>query len=469
MKYKISFREYATGIFMMGIGVLLNILYWGYELLYEGSAFEEEFLRDPTAHLAIFLSIPVMIFVGYEFIQERRMRAELEEANTRLQNSQNKLHELARELEGIMHTVPAGVVTTNGDGIINFFNRQAMAYFDKTEAEIYGTHLWEHFCEASAVERVVRHLLREARQEPVALEATLSNGRAVEIVLSSKLDEGGMVDGVIAGFVDITEIRDAYNELASAYEELREIDELKSNILANVSHELRTPITIAKGSIQLALEESDPEQRKSLLNMALAALMRQNFIIEDLLEAAKFEKGRVKLQLEDVDVVKIIKKVVEEFEPLLREENLKLNIKTEGGLPKAKADVRSLEHVLRNLISNAIKFNKQGGSIFIEVMQKRNDVIEVCISDTGIGIPKDKLSKIFERLYQVDSSPTRRYGGTGMGLAIVRDIVEAHGGKITVESELGRGSTFCFTLPVWREKNGQDSAGGRRTRHKIHN
>ncbi len=461
---------------MMSIGVLLNIFYWGYELVFIKVDFYQHLQSNLMANVLIILSIPVMIFVGYEFIQERKLRAEVEGINLCLEESWNKLEEIFRELESIVHTVPAAVLTTDCDGTITFTNRRATTMLGKNEKEVLGTSLWSHFMEGRVEKSVKRLLKGDTSEEPITLEATLNSGRVVDLALSVMRDDNGEIKGTVAGFVDITPLREAhqklelaYRELKRTYNELKTLDELKSNIIANVSHELRTPITIAKGSIQLALEESDPEQRSSLLNMALAALMRQNFIIEDLLEAAKFEKGRVKLQLEDVDVVKIIKKVVEEFEPLLREENLKLNIKTEGGLPKAKADVRSLEHVLRNLISNAIKFNKQGGSIFIEVMQKRNDVIEVCISDTGIGIPKDKLSKIFERLYQVDSSPTRRYGGTGMGLAIVRDIVEAHGGKITVESELGRGSTFCFTLPVWREKNGQDSAGGRRTRHKIHN
>jgi two-component system sensor histidine kinase VicK len=107
--------------------------------------------------------------------------------------------------------------------------------------------------------------------------------------------------------------------------------------------------------------------------------------------------------------------------------------------------------VLRNLISNAIKFNKEGGEIIIEA-RERGNMVEVCVSDTGIGIPEDRLDKIFERFYQVDSSPSRRYGGTGLGLAIVKETVEAHGGRITVESKLGKGSRFCFTLPAARKE-----------------
>ncbi len=241
----------------------------------------------------------------------------------------------------------------------------------------------------------------------------------------------------------------AHEELQHAYEELKSIDELKSNILANVSHELRTPITIAKGAIELAMDEENPEERRRALKMALDALTRQNFIVADILEAAKFEKGMVKLNLEAVDVAQMIKRVVYEFEPMLITEGIKMEIDVEK-VPHAMADPKQLGHVLRNLISNAIKFNRRGGRITINA-RERGGLVEVCISDTGIGIPDDKLDKIFERFYQIDSSPTRRYGGTGMGLAIVKEVVEAHGGEVTVKSKVGEGSTFCFTLPIWRE------------------
>lgn len=242
----------------------------------------------------------------------------------------------------------------------------------------------------------------------------------------------------------------AYEELQKAYEELKSLDELKSNIIANVSHELRTPITIAKGAIELAMDEKDVNEKNKLLQMALNALIRLNFIVGDLIEAAKMEKGEVKLKLEAVNVDEVIKSVVDEFKPMLIKDNLRMKIEVEKDLPPAKADYKELRHVLRNLVSNAIKFNREGGEIGIEA-RKMGDMIEVCVSDTGIGIPEDKLNKIFERFYQIDSSPTRRYGGTGMGLAIVKEVVEAHGGKVTVESELGKGSRFCFTLPAWRD------------------
>lgn len=240
-------------------------------------------------------------------------------------------------------------------------------------------------------------------------------------------------------------------ELEKTVRELKAVDELKNNLLANVSHELRTPITIAKGALELAMDEKNVKKRNGLLKMAVNALVRQNFIVGDLIEAANLERSKSELKMEEVNLVQLITLVSDEFKPMLIKDKIKMKISIENCLPPVRADNKQLKHVLRNLISNAIKFNKEGGEIIIEA-RERGNMVEVCVSDTGIGIPEDRLDKIFERFYQVDSSPSRRYGGTGLGLAIVKETVEAHGGRITVESKLGKGSRFCFTLPAARKE-----------------
>jgi signal transduction histidine kinase len=242
------------------------------------------------------------------------------------------------------------------------------------------------------------------------------------------------------------ELRMTYAELRNAYMELKSIDELKSSILANISHELRTPITVVRGILELLDNEEDPEERRELIEMAQKALARQNFIVEDLLRAAKLEREVEAPRLGEVDLTELIQEVSDEFLPLLKKEGLKLNLRL-GGPLWASADAEQIRHVLRNLMSNAVKFNRPGGSITVEAVRREGEA-EVCVADTGIGIPEDKLEKIFERFYQVDASPTRRYGGTGLGLAIVKEIVEAHGGEVRVSSRLGEGSRFCFTLPL---------------------
>ena len=238
-----------------------------------------------------------------------------------------------------------------------------------------------------------------------------------------------------------------HEDLLRAYEDLKSLDELKSNLIARVSHELRTPITIAKGALELAALETDLESKNKLIKMALDALIRQNMIVGDLLEASMLERGVTSIKFEAVNLESAISITVEELKPLAAKRNISISTDIPKDLPKAWYDFDKLRHILRNLIHNAIKFNNDGGKVIIKA-RKRKDDVEVCVRDTGIGIPKDKLDKIFDRFYQIDSSLTRRYSGTGMGLAIVKEIVENYGGKIWVESDKGKGSKFCFTVPI---------------------
>ncbi len=154
-----------------------------------------------------------------------------------------------------------------------------------------------------------------------------------------------------------------------------------------------------------------------------------------------------KVKLKPVNLRKIIEEVNNEFTPLLVRKNLKMQNKISPKLPLVMAARDKLALVLRNLIGNAVKFNNEGGRITINAGVKKG-MVEVCIGDTGRGIAKEEIGKVFDYMYQVDSSATRNFSGTGTGLAIVKEIVEAHGGRVTVESELKKGSLFCFTLPV---------------------
>jgi signal transduction histidine kinase len=245
-----------------------------------------------------------------------------------------------------------------------------------------------------------------------------------------------------------SELKTAYERLNRAHEELKALDVLKDNIIANVSHELRTPITIAHTAMELALLEEDEKERKKLLAMAMRAFRRQNNIVEDLVEAArpgKINKGK---STKDVDLASLLISISSEFESQIRKknENIKMAVLVDENLPKVLADHNQMLHVVRNLLDNAVKFNKRGGEVIIEACKKK-DGVEVCVGDTGIGIPADEQEKIFERFYQIDSSPRRVYGGTGMGLAIAREIVESYGGELTVESKLDRGSKFKILLP----------------------
>ena len=362
-----------------------------------------------------------------------------------LKDSQKKLRELLREMDSILHTIPAAVLTTDTEGNINYFNRQTMEYLGKSEGEIFTTSIGEHFLEPE-VEAKVREVLSGEAEVPVTLEATLLSGRAVYVSMSPMRDEENRIDGAVVSFVDITQQKEAQEKLKRAYEELREIDELKSNIIANVSHELRTPITIAKGFIELAMVEENEEDRRNELESAIKALHRLNDIVEDLIEIATVQRGSLKLHRKRTRIEDIVRSAVEERKEQAEERGVRVDVELEYR-GEVVVDPFKLKRAILNLLDNAIKFNRPGGRVRVEVREEEGGV-RISVSDTGIGIPEERLEEVFKPLTQLDPSPTRRYGGTGTGLAVTRRIVEAHGGRIWVESEVGRGSTFHIFIPA---------------------
>jgi len=241
-----------------------------------------------------------------------------------------------------------------------------------------------------------------------------------------------------------SELKKAHEKLRVAYDELKSISELKRNIISNVSHELYTPLTIIKGSLDILRDEEKDENKIKLLQLAHNAISRQKLIIRNLIEAAELERGKIKLELRPVKIEELILSLADEFQPQLLDKGISMSINIKEDIPPVLADRIRIKHILRNLINNAIKFNKKEGKILIEVEKKEN--IEVCVEDTGIGIPEDKVNKIFQQLYQIDSSTSRRYGGTGMGLMVVKETVKAHGGSISIKSKEGKGTRICFTL-----------------------
>ena len=259
-------------------------------------------------------------------------------------------------------------------------------------------------------------------------------------------DETGKATRMIGTVQDITERKRMEEELQKAYEELKEVDRVKSDIISNVSHELKTPITIAKGALELAMGEEGEKERNELLARAIRALLHQTNIVNDLVDIARVERGEFKLRLKPVDLGEVVNDCLSEKLPMALQKEVEIETSIQE-LPRIKADEAELKHVILNLLDNAIKFNRRGGEVLIRA-EKKDRYIEVSVEDTGIGIAKDKLEKIFEPLTQLDPTTKRKYGGTGMGLTIVKRVVEMHGGKTWVESKAGKGSKFVFTLPL---------------------
>ena len=241
-------------------------------------------------------------------------------------------------------------------------------------------------------------------------------------------------------------------ELAKAYAELQALDRLQKEFVQNVSHELRTPLTFIKGYVELMLEEAMGElselQRNSLHIVARRADVMTR-LINNLLSLQQVEMES--LRFTHVSLAEVTTMALESAEAAATKAGIVLEADIPETLPPVWADRNCLEQIFDNILGNAIKFSPDGGKIIV-CIREEGEYLRVAVSDTGIGIPNDQLERIFERFYQVNGSPTRRFGGTGLGLALVKKTIEAHGGKVWAESQLGQGSTFFFTLPILRDE-----------------
>jgi len=228
----------------------------------------------------------------------------------------------------------------------------------------------------------------------------------------------------------------------------KQIERMKDEFVSVVSHELRTPLTSIHGSLGMltsGLLQPDSDQGKRLLQIATDSTERLVRLINDILDIERIESGKVKMERETCNLADLIQSAVNVMQPLAQK--AKVNISVFSLSVELWADPDRIVQTLTNLLSNAIKFSPPGETVWLESQQQQDEIL-LTVKDQGRGIPSDKLDSIFERFQQVDSSDSRNHDGTGLGLAICKSIVQQHGGRIWVESALGEGSTFYFTLPI---------------------
>jgi signal transduction histidine kinase len=228
--------------------------------------------------------------------------------------------------------------------------------------------------------------------------------------------------------------------------ELQQLEQLRRDLVANVSHELKTPITALRAHLENILdgvERPDP----ATLQVMLAQSERLGRLVEQLLDLSRLESGDVPLDREPVSLAPIVTQVLSEIEVARADRGVSVESDVPVDLPAVIADRERIHQVLFNLVDNAVRFTPPGGSVAVRAA-RLNGRCEVRVVDTGTGIPPEHLPRLFERFYRVDPARSREDGGTGIGLAIARSVVEAHGGHIRAESEPGAGSTFTFDLPV---------------------
>jgi signal transduction histidine kinase/DNA-binding response OmpR family regulator len=260
---------------------------------------------------------------------------------------------------------------------------------------------------------------------------------------------------------NVEKLEESNVKLGAANEELKELDRLKSDLLANVSHELRTPLTAIKGYTDYILEKKlgpiSEKQEKGLI-VVQRNLDRLSKSINALLDFSRMDVGRISLNIQPFLLGPLVEQIHTSLRSELEKKHLAFRSDLEPELPAVIADREKVSAVLENLIINAIKFTPEGGSIAVSAARQPGAArpsAEIRVADTGVGIPPDQIGKVFNRFHQVDGSSTRRFGGVGLGLAIVKSILEAHGTTIEVVSQPGHGTAFRFVLPVLEKQEVQ--------------
>ncbi|HBY09259.1 MAG TPA: hypothetical protein DEH22_16325 [Chloroflexi bacterium] len=245
-------------------------------------------------------------------------------------------------------------------------------------------------------------------------------------------------------------VRDRTIELEQALNRLAELNQLKSNFIANISHELRTPLTHIRGYLELIIDEGlgpvSPDQANALAVMQRSE-ERLERLIEDLIEFSLVARGDLTLQVVPVNLNALLDETLMAFMSRCENKGLSLKADYPADLPKVRGDTQKISWVVQQLMDNAIKFTDSGGRVQLGA-HTDGKLVTIYVFDSGIGISHEQLSEIFEPFHQVDSSASRRYGGTGLGLAMTQQIIEAHGSQISVRSKVGEGSYFEFKLPV---------------------
>ena len=251
-------------------------------------------------------------------------------------------------------------------------------------------------------------------------------------------------------------VQERTEELQKALERVSELSQMKANFISNISHELRTPLTHIKGYVELLITESlgsITEEQRHALTVSQQSANRLTNLVEDLIMISLSSRGEMSMKQENVDIRRFANLTVKSYAEKALERGINLQAVLDENVPLVQADSQKVSWVLGQLVDNAIKFTPSGGSVVVSVKCEGENLVIISVTDTGIGIPTSLLEDIFEPFHQLDGSTTRKYGGTGLGLSLVRQIVEAHGSMLEVQSTEGRGSSFKFPLLAVAESN----------------
>lgn len=375
---------------------------------------------------------------------------ELDALATSLNQTAGRLDRTIRSLTeernlsaAILGSMVEGVAVVNGAERLVFANPGFASILGLDVPPMAGSSLLEVVRQTELIAAVRRVLSGEPRVEAEIATGTVRVHYFAATVASVR---AGETSGAVIVLHDITE--------------LRKLERVRRDFVANVSHEFRTPLTAIQGFAETLLSGAldDPQNRGRFLGIILEHSRRLGRLTEDLLKLSQMDADRLELEVRRISVAQLVESCYETAQRRAAAKELTLSLNLPARLPDVACDVRRLQEVLQNLLDNATQYTLSGGKIALSAAAN-NDEVVFTVADTGIGIPQADQSRIFERFYRVDAARSREAGGTGLGLAIAKHLIEVHGGRIWVESELGVGSKFHFSVPVFDAERTTPRAG----------
>jgi PAS domain S-box-containing protein len=367
----------------------------------------------------------------------------VEQRTAELQKSEERYRTLFNGVPvGLYRSTPDGTVVDANEAVITMLGLSNLESVPNTETVYVDPHTRDRWKALMDQHGVVRDFECRMRRRDGTIVWAKDSARAV-------VDSQGHALYYEGSLEDISARKLAEEELQKAKEAAEAANQAKSQFLANMSHELRTPLNGIIGFTRLVRRRAaDLLPQKDLDNLGKVLVSADQLLglINDVLDLSKIEAGRTEVKVEAFDLTPLLDSCRLTVQPLIKSEKVQLVSEVPSDLPQLHTDRGKLRQVVLNLLGNAVKFTERG-LITIRACCE-DDVLTLSVSDTGIGIAANDLQRIFEAFQQVDASTTRRHGGTGLGLTISRQLAQAMGGDITVESEVGKGSTFTLTLPV---------------------
>jgi two-component system phosphate regulon sensor histidine kinase PhoR len=353
----------------------------------------------------------------------------LNEMSANLKTTVDAISAEKTKLKNILDNMADGVILTDNAGTVILANRTSGKLFGFKEDDVIGKHLIE-VVHDHEVDEILRQCLKTGQEQATQFESNITRRfiRAIAIPLNNR----DQLSGALVLLQDLTE--------------LKNLQTTRRDLIGNISHELRTPIAGIKAMVETLQSSAidDKEAAQQFLSRIQDEVDRLYQIVSEVTYLSRIETGKVELKMESANLNSLLDDVIAEMNPLAERQEVTIVKEFSSDLPSVKLDKDRIRQTAINLVHNAIKFNKTGGKVTIATSYNKNSVT-VSIADTGIGIAKEDLPRVFERFYKADKARTS--GGSGLGLAIAKHTIQAHGGEIRAESIEGKGSTFTFRLP----------------------